>query len=127
MDLNMKTEEELIFRLRGAGMAVLNELGHGLREKTYERSLCVELDFLRISYDQQKAYPVLYRGVEVDEYIPDLEVEGILLLDTKVVPKIGDNELGQMLNFLKITGKELGLIQNFKNPKLEWRVVRLKN
>jgi len=121
----MKDVDDLIFRLNGAGMRILNELGHGLREKTYERSLCVEFDFLGIPYDQQKVYPVFYRGVKVDDYIPDLEVEEMLLLDTKVVPKIGDNELGQMLNFLRITGKGISLIQNFKHPKLEWRVVRL--
>ncbi len=106
-------------------MRILNELGHGLREKTYERALCVELDYLQISCSQQKSYPVIYRGVKVDEYIPDLEVKNTLLLDTKVVPKIGDNEIGQMLNFLKITKKPVGLIQNFKHPKLEWRTVRL--
>ena len=108
-------------------MQVLNELGHGLREKTYERALCVELDHQKISYEQQKRYPVLYRNVKVDEYIPDLEVEKILLLDTKVIAKIGDLEIGQMLNFLKITKKSVGLIQNFKYPKLEWRVVHPKD
>ncbi|MFP4156959.1 MAG: GxxExxY protein [Opitutales bacterium] len=123
----MKDFDDLIFRLNGAAMAVLNELGHGFREKTYERSLCVELNYLGIQYDQQKVYPVYYRAIKVDEYIPDLEVAGVLLLDTKVVAKIGDIEIGQMLNFLKVTGKGIGLIQNFKHPKLEWRVVHQKN
>ncbi|HKK19313.1 MAG TPA: GxxExxY protein [Opitutales bacterium] len=123
--MNEKEIDALIFELNGAGMRILNELGHGLREKTYERALCVELDHLDIAYSQQKSYPVIYRGVKVDEYIPDLEVEDALLLDTKVVPKIGDTEIGQMLNFLKITRKPVGLIQNFKHPKLEWRIVRL--
>lgn len=108
-------------------MQVLNKLGHGLREKTYERALCVELNFQEVKYEQQKRYPVLYRNVKVDEYIPDLEVEKILLLDTKVIAKIGDIEIGQMLNFLKITKKSVGLIQNFKYPKLEWRVVHSKD
>ena len=108
-------------------MRVLNELGHGLREKTYERSLCVEMDHLGISYSQQKCYPVFYREVKVDEYIPDLEIEDTLLLDTKVVSKIGDNEIGQMLNFLKITKKPVGLIQNFKHSKLECRIVHPHN
>lgn len=117
----------MIFRLNGAAMRILNELGHGLREKTHERALCVELDHLDISYSQQKCYPVFYRNVKVVEYIPDLEVEDTLLLDTKVVPKIGDNEIGQMLNFLRIKKKPVGLIQNFKHPKLEWRVVYPKN
>lgn len=70
---------------------------------------------------------VNYCEVKIDEYIPDLEIEEILLLDTKVVPKIGDIEIGQMLNFLKISNKPIGLIQNFKHPKLEWRVVHRPN
>jgi GxxExxY protein len=127
MNVNKDTLDELVFRLNGAAMRILNELGHGLREKTYERALCVEMDHLGIQYDQQKRYPVLYRDIKIDEYIPDLEVENVLLLDTKVVPKIGDIEIGQMLNFLKISHKPIGLIQNFKHPKLEWRVVYPKN
>lgn len=105
-------------------MAVLNTLGHGLREKTYERALCVEFDHLEIAYNQQKRYPIIYRQVKIDEFIPDLEVERTLLIDTKVIPKIGDIEIGQMLNFLNVSEKQIGLIQNFKHPKLEWRVVR---
>ena len=108
-------------------MTILNALGHGLREKTYERALCVEMSHLGICYDQQKHYPVFYREVKIDEYIPDLEIEETLLLDTKVVEKIGDVEIGQILNFLKISNKPIGLIQNFKHPKLEWRVVHHKN
>ncbi len=127
MNVNNENLDDLIFRLNGAAMTILNEIGHGLREKTYERALCVEFDYLKISFDQQKRYPVLYRGVKIDEYIPELEIEDILLLDTKVVPKIGDIEIGQMLNFLKISQKPVGLIQNFKHPKLEWRLVHLNH
>ena len=94
-------------------------------KRTYERALCVEMDRLGIRYDQQKRYPVFYREVKIDEYIPDLQIEDIFLLDTKVVPKIGDIKIGQMLNFLKISNKPVGLNQNFKHPKLEWRKVTL--
>lgn len=121
--MNKDEIDPLDFQLNGAAMAILNALGHGLREKVFERSLCVEFDHLGITYDQQKRYPVFYREVKVDEYIPDLEIEGTLLLDTKVVPKIGDIEIGQMLNLLKISQNPVGLIQHFKHPKLEWRVV----
>jgi GxxExxY protein len=127
MNVNKEALNELVFKLNGAAMTILNALGHGLREKTYERALCVEMDYLGIRYDQQKHYPVFYREVKIDEYIPDLEIEDTLLLDTKVVPKIGDIEIGQMLNFLKISQKPIGLIQNFKHPKHEWRVVHLNN
>ena len=121
MDVNQT--EELVFKVVGAAMTVHNAIGHGLREKTYERALVVEFHHLGIRCDQQHRYPVLYRGVKVDEYIPDLEVEDLIIVDTKVVEQIHSNDIGQMINYLKITGKSTGLILNFKHPKLEWRKV----
>ncbi|CAA6694081.1 MULTISPECIES: GxxExxY protein [unclassified Lentimonas] len=121
MDVNQT--EELVFKIVGAAMTVHNAIGHGLREKTYERALVVEFQHVGINYDQQHRYPVLYRDVKVDEYIPDLEVEDFIVVDTKVVTKIHDDDIGQIINYLKITGKSTGLILNFKHPKLEWRKV----
>jgi GxxExxY protein len=121
MDVNQI--EELVFKIVGAAMTVHNAIRHGLREKTYERALVVEFQHLGISYDQQHRDPVLYRDVKVDEYIPDLEVDDLIVVDTKVVTKIHDDDIGQIINYLKITGKSTGLILNFKHPKLEWRKV----
>jgi|TARA_Y100000385_G_C12787381_1_gene506146 GxxExxY protein len=123
MNLSRKKRDALIFRLKGAGMAGLNDPGHGRREKTYEPELCVAFDPLGINLDQQLHEPVYFREVKIDEYIPDLELEGLLLLDIKFAPNIGNIELGQMLHFLKVSHMPVGLIQNFKHPKLEWRVV----
>jgi len=106
-------------------MRVHSEIGYGLREKTYERALIVELEHLGIPYSQQSRYPVVYRDVKVDEYIPDLEIEDILVVDTKVIETIADYELGQMLSYLRITKKTIGLIINFKHPSLQWRKVTL--
>ena len=117
--------DKLIYKVVGAAMTVHTTIGYGLREKTYERALCVELDHLGISHSQQSVYPVIYRGVKIDEYIPDLEVEEILIVDTKTIEQIGDYELGQMLAYLRITGKSTGLIINFKHPSLQWRKVTL--
>ena len=121
MDVNQT--EDLVFKIVGEAMAVHNTIGHGLREKTYERALVVEFQHLGISYDQQHRYPVLYRDVKVDEYIPDLEVEDLIVVDTKVVEQIHNDDIGQIINYLKITNKSTGLILNFKHPKLEWRKV----
>ena len=118
--------DDLIYRVVGAAMSVHTAIGYGLREKTYERALVVELEHLGIPYSQQSIYPVIYRGVKVDEYIPDLEVEDTLIVDTKTIEAIGENELGQMLTYLRITGKKTGLIINFKHPSLQWRKVTLK-
>lgn len=66
-------EKGLVYKIVGCAIAVHNELGHGLREKTYERALCVEFNCQGIKYSQQTKYPVFYRNEKVDEYVPDLE------------------------------------------------------
>jgi len=114
-------EKDLTFRVVGCAMAVLNELGHGLREKTYERALCVEFQHQSIHFQQQHLYPVFYRGEHIDDYIPDLEVEGRLIVEIKTVDKIIQEHLGQVLNYLRITGLEAGVILNFMHPKLDWK------
>jgi len=66
---------------------------------------------------------VLYKSVEVGIYVPDLIVFSAVVVDTKVIDRITDHDLGQMLNYLSITGLDVGLIVNFKRSKLEWRRV----
>ena len=110
---------------------VLNTLGHGLLEKPYENSLCVEFGLRGIPWTQQPRYDVVYKAVKVGEYVPDLIVYEFVVVDTKVIDRITDHELGQMLNYLKITGHPVGLILNFKRGRLEWKRVindsKLKN
>ncbi|MBN2450530.1 MAG: GxxExxY protein [Lentisphaeria bacterium] len=108
----------------GCAMEVLNELGHGLLEKPYENALVVEFGLRGIPYQQQPRFDVMYKGVQVGEYVPDLTVDGVVV-DAKVIERITDHELGQMLNYLKITGLEVGLIINFRRAKLEWKRVSL--
>ena len=112
-------EKELVYRIVGCAMAVNNEIGHGLREKTYERALCLELEHEGISYSQQTKYPVHYRGKIIDEFVPDLAVENKVIVEAKTVESIRDEHRGQLLNYLRITGIRVGLILNFRHPKLE--------
>ena len=111
---------ELTYAVIGCGMEVLNELGHGLNEKPYENAMRVELARRQIGVDQQKRYEVVYKGVVVGDYIPDLIAGGAVVVDTKVIDCITDIERGQVLNYLRITKLKVGLILNFKGPKLEW-------
>lgn len=108
-------------------MAVLNSMGHGLHEKPYENALCVEFNLQGIAFKQQPRYPIFYRSIKVGEYVPDLVVLKTVVVDTKTIEKITDIEVGQMLNYLRITGLELGLIINFKRPRLEWRHIWLRD
>ncbi len=104
-------------------MEVLNEVGHGLHEKPYENALIHELGLRGLACQQQLRFEVLYKGQRVGEYIPDLIVCDKVIVDTKVVENITDREIGQMMNYLKITGYRLGYIINFKHPKLDWKRV----
>ena len=107
----------------GSAFDVLNEIGHGFHEKPYENSLVVEFKRRNRSFLQQTRYPILYRGVKVSENIPDLIAFELVIVDTKVIERITDLEIGQILNYLRITGLPVGLILNFKNPRLEFRRV----
>jgi GxxExxY protein len=119
-DFSYKEETDQII---GSAFAVLNEIGHGYHEKPYENGLAVEFEFRKIPFLQQPRYPIFYRAVQVSEFVPDLIAFGKIIVDTKVIDCITDQEIGQMLNYLKVTGLPVGLILNFKNPRLEVRRV----
>lgn len=114
-----------VFQVVGCAMEVLNTLGHGLLEKPYENALTVEFKQRGIPYTQQPRFPVIYKSVNVGEYIPDLIVFDQIIVDAKVIQGIGNNEKAQIINYLRITGLRVGLILNFKNSTLEWQRIVL--
>ncbi len=129
-DLQRGGEPKLIFKAEtgkiiGFAFGVLNEVGHGLNEKIYENSLAVLFKQNGVAFDQQRRFPVLFRGVQVGEFVPDLIAFGSVIVDMKVIDRITDLERGQMLNYLRITKLRVGLILNFKKPKLEFERVVL--
>lgn len=117
--------KEEVFKVVGCAMEVLNTLGHGLLEKPYENALCVEFLQKGIPFRQQPRFPVIYKSVNVGEYIPDLIVFDQIIVDTKVIQAIGNNEIAQIINYLKITGLHVGILLNFKHSKLEWQRIVL--
>ena len=114
-----------VYSVVGCAMEVLNTLGHGFKEKVYENSLVVDFEIKKIPYLQQPRYTVTYKEKAVGDFIPDLIAYNQIIIDTKTIEKIGDIERGQMLNYLKITNLSVGLILNFKHPKLEWERIVL--
>jgi GxxExxY protein len=128
----MNTKSDLLFgnevyQIVGAAMEVLNELGHGLHEKPYENALVVEFGLRGIPHVQQPHFDVLYKGVRVSEYAPDLIAFGGVVVDAKVIEAITNHERGKMLNYLKIAGLKVGVILNFKRSKLEWERIVLES
>lgn len=110
-----QTTHEII----GCAFEVINELGHGLNEKSYENALVVEFQIRAIAYQQQRRFPVVYKGRQVGEFIPDLIAADSVIVDAKCIEKITDHERGKMLNYLRVTKLTVGLILNFKHARLE--------
>jgi GxxExxY protein len=114
---------EITENIIGASMTVLNQLKPGLDEKIYERALIIELELLGHTVEQQKKFPVHYRGQLIGTLVPDLIVDGKVIADPKVVTTFNDSHVAQMIGYLNITGLELAILLNFKEARLHWKRV----
>jgi len=112
--------QEETHQVIGCAFEVLNELGHGLYERLYENALVIEFGLRGIPCDQQHRFDVLCKGSSVGFFQPDLIVFSQVIVDTKTIERITAEERGKMLNYLKTTGLRVGLILNFRHPKLEF-------
>ena len=109
----------------GAAMIVLNVLKPGLNEKAYENALVIELKKRGHTIDQQKRFDILYEGQLVDTLVPDLIVDGLVIVDPKVVTVFSETNFAQMIGYLAITDLRLAILINFKHADLRWkRIVR---
>ena len=129
-EISRNMERELLFgeevgRILEAAFEVHRVLGHGLLEKPYENSLVREFQLRGIPCQQQPRFALNYKGVRVGDFISDLVVFGAIIVDAKTIDRIGDIEIGQMLNYLRVTGLKVGLIVNFKHRRIETRRVVL--
>ena len=115
--------EEITKDIIGAAMAVLNELKPGLDEKLYENALVIELRARGHTVEQQREYPVHYRGQFIGKLVPDLIVDGKVIADPKVATAFNDTHVAQMLGYLNITGLQVALLLNFKESNLDWKRV----
>jgi GxxExxY protein len=90
------------------------------------RGRCVvNLSCKGLSIPNRRYILSFYKDQKVDDSIPDLVVEERIVVDTKTVDTIGENEIRQMLNYLRVTGLKVGILLNFKKSKLEWKRVVL--
>lgn len=117
--------KELTHDIIGAAMFVLNDLKPGLDEKLYENALVIELRDRGHKVDQQKHFPVHFKGQKVGDLVPDLLVDDLVVVDPKVVAAFSESHVAQMVGYLAITGLKLALLMNFKFAKLQVkRIVR---
>lgn len=121
--LNQLTEQII-----GAAIEVHRQTGPGLMESVYEECLCYELSRLGLAFQRQVHLPVSYKGVKLDcGFIMDLLVEDIVVLELKTVDQLLPIHFAQLLTYLKLSGKKVGLLINFNEPVLTKGLKRLVN
>jgi GxxExxY protein len=104
---------ELTGKILGAFFQVHRDLGYGFSEKVYERALTILLTEMGMKVEEQVHLCVYYHGQKVGDYIADLIVNDVVLLELKAAEKIVEDHAAQLLNYLKATNIEIGLVLNF--------------
>jgi GxxExxY protein len=112
--------EDLTGQIIKAFYKVYNELGYGFLEKVYENALALELESMGLGVRRQQPTRVYYFGLQVGDYYADLVVENLVIVELKCAEGICEAFEAQLLNYLKATEVEIGLLLNF-GPKPELR------
>ena len=120
-DLNKLTE-----RIIGCTIEVHRQLGPGLLESVYESALCIELDLAGLAFERQKVVPVIYKGHMIGEHRLDLLVEDIVIIELKSVERFDPIFQAQVMSYLKLTGKPVGLLINFNTRLLKEGIHRYR-
>jgi len=111
---------ELSHRVIGLCIEVHRELGPGLLESAYEEALAYELTAAGYKFERQREMPLLYKGVKLDcGYRLDVVIEGALILELKAVNELLPVHHAQLLTYLKLERRSLGLLINFNVPVLK--------
>ena len=116
--------EELTEQIIGCSFKVHNELGAGFLEKVYQNALAVELKAAAIPFEQEYPLSVLYHGHIVGEYVPDFIVDKKVIVELKAVSVLSKPHEVQLVNYLKATGLQVGLLINFgKSVEVRRRIL----
>ena len=124
MDINCLTD-----KIIGAAITVHRELGPGLLESVYQNCLYAELESLKIGVLKEVALPVWYRGriVSDDGFRLDLLVEDLVIIELKSVENVQPVHAKQLLTYLRLAQKPLGLLINFNVSLLKDGITRISN
>ena len=111
---------ELTEKIIKAFYTVYNILGYGFLEKVYENALVIELKKMGFNVLKQQKIIVKYDGYKVGEYFADLIVNDVVIIELKAAEGLVEEHKNQLINYLKATEKEVGLLLNFgKEPQFK--------
>ena len=115
-------------KIIGCAISVHRGLGPGLLESAYEECLCFELTQNKLEFDRQVSLPVIYKGVKLDcGYRIDVVVESLVIVELKAVERVLPVHEAQLLSYLKLYDKKIGLLINFHVPILKSGLKRIVN
>ncbi len=122
------TENEISYKIRGAIFKVFNALGPGLLESAYEAALMHELTKDDLEVKSQVALPLIYDEIKMDVgYRIDLLVEDKVIIEIKSVENLAEVHHKQVITYLKLSGKKLGLLVNFNCAEIDKSIFRKVN
>ncbi len=115
--------KDLTSRIISGFYKVYNTLGFGFLEKVYENALKIELEKMGFIVERQKSINVYYDEILVGEYYADLIVDGKIILELKAAESLIEEHELQLINYLKATEMEIGLLLNFgKKPEIRRKI-----
>jgi GxxExxY protein len=115
--------EEITEKIIKAFYKVYNTLGYGFLEKVYERAMLFELKTMGLNVESQKRILVYYFGNVVGDYNADVTVEGVVICELKAAECLIEEHEFQLINYLKATAIEVGLLLNFgKKPEIRRKI-----
>jgi GxxExxY protein len=117
--------EPLTERIIGCALEVHRELGPGLLESAYESALLIELAEAGLACRSQVAVPMIYKGRLIGEYRIDLIVENMVVVEVKSVERLDPVFDAQLLTYLRLSGKRVGLLLNFNSRLLKHGIKRV--
>ena len=113
--------EEITNNILAACFEVSKDLGAGFLESVYQNALVIVLHEKGLTLERDHPLAVSFHGQIVGQFYADIMVEDKIILELKAVSALTDIHKAQVINYLKATGIEVGLLINFGNPKLEYR------
>ena len=116
----MYLHQELTGKIIGACISVHNELGCGFHEKVYQEALAIVLEESGIPFEREKHLSIEFHGHILDcDYIADFVIGGSVILELKAVSEMNSVFEAQVINYLKATGLQIGLLINFGQRELQ--------
>ena len=120
--------EPLTQKIIGCAFHVYNQMGFGFLESVYEKCMMIELERSNLRTEAQKPIKAYYEGIVVGDFIADTVVEDTVIVELKSIRRLNQIHEAQLVNYLVITGKPVGLLLNFGEEKVEVkRKVRILN